>query len=476
MNWNFNEMIQLFANAEGRRMLKGGNIGLELESQRITGDGKLALTPHPAAFGSKTKNPFITTDFSESQIEMITPVFQTAEEVYASLDAIRYEVERGIGNELLWPLSMPPRLPDEELIPVARFDDTEEGREKEEYRNGLAKRYGKKMQMISGIHYNFSFNEELIDFLYEKTGKGKDRNDFTNELYFTLTRNFLRYRWLLIYLFGASPSCDATYYSVIQKELAIVRRCCSCCRDRIGDYTRYSTSLRVSRFGYANEIQGKNSILFDSLEEYTAKIRKLMAMNMLQKESEFYSPIRLKQNLKKGETQLSALTDRGVKYVEVRILDLDPFERLGVSLHQLLFIQVFLLYCLMEDNRNITTGELMKINNNHHLTALFGRNKDLHLQDYDGGTVLLRIAGERIFEGLGRIAGQLDMGTGDHRYLRCVEAERRKLSDPALLPSERAFTEMIENKDGFRKFGIRRSLSNSMKEEIDYGYTKLRRA
>jgi glutamate--cysteine ligase len=457
-------------------MLKGGNFGLELESQRIAMDGNLALTPHPAVFGSKTENPRITTDFSEGQVEMVTPVFQTVEEVYASLDTIRHEVENGIGNELLWPLSMPPRLPDEERIPVARFDDTEEGREKEAYRNGLAKRYGKKMQMISGIHYNFSFSGAMIDFLYEKTGKGSGRSKFVNDLYFTLTRNFLRYRWLLIYLFGASPTCDATYYPVIQKELAIIHRCCPCCRSRIGDYTRYATSLRVSRFGYANEIQGKHSIFFNSLEEYTGKIRKMLEAGVLQKESEFYSPIRLKQNPEKGETQLSALTARGVSYVEVRILDLNPFERLGVSLQQLLFMQVFLLYCLMEENRNITGRELKKINSNHHLTALFGRSKELHLHDYDGRKIPLKTAGERIFEKLKRIGELMDLGTADGRYLNSVETEHRKFSETALLPSEQMSAEMEKNKEDFLMFGVRHSLENSTKGEIDYDDTELRRA
>lgn len=476
MNRNFDEMIQLFSDREGGRILAGGNFGLELESQRVTADGKLALTPHPEIFGSKTENSRITTDFSESQIEMVTPVFQTADEVYASLDSIRREVESGIGDELLWPLSMPPGLPDEDMIPVARFEDTDEGREKEAYRNGLANRYGKKMQMISGIHYNFSLSGELVDFLYEKSGKALIRTEFADGLYFALTRNFLRYRWLLIYLFGASPGCDATYYPVIQRELAIVHRCCPCCRSKIGDYTRHATSLRVSRFGYANEIQGKHSIFFNSLEEYTGKIRKMTETGLLQKESEFYSPIRLKQNLRKGETQLSALTERGIEYLEIRILDLDPFETLGIGLRQLRFMQVFLLYCMMEENRSITSRELKKINSNHHLTALFGRNKDLYLHDYSGGMVSLRAAGERIFEGLKRIAALMDQGNGDNRYLSAVGAEYRKLGETALLPSERIFTEMREYKEGFRKFGIRRSMENSTKGEMDYGYTRLRRA
>jgi glutamate--cysteine ligase len=478
MYLNFAGMIRLFSNEEESRMLTGGKFGLELESQRITSDGDLALTPHPSIFGDKAENPCITTDFSESQIEMITPAFQTVEEVYESLESIRLEVENGIGDELLWPLSMPPRLPAEDRIPIARFADSKEGREKEAYRNGLAQRYGKKMQMISGIHYNFSFSDELIDYLFARFGEGKNRRTFADEMYFALTRNFLRYRWLLIYLYGASPICDSTYYSVISRELAIIQKCCPCCRDNIGDYMKYAASLRVSRFGYANAVQGKFNVFYNSLNEYTRKIRKMMNGNVLQKESEFYSSIRLKQNTGMNESQLSALNDRGVKYIEVRILDLNPFEQLGISLHQLYFMQVFMLYCLLEQSRGITSGELRKINSNHHLTALFGRKQDLLLHDYSRGRISLKDFGERIFEKLKLIAGRMDQGTGDNKYLRCVEIEHQKLSDTSLLPSERIFREVKENDDSFRKFGIRYAVKNSdlKKGEIDYEYKRLRRA
>ena len=467
MNSSLTGMLRLFSKDEGSRLLKGGNFGLELESQRVTADGKLALTPHPAAFGDKTANPTITTDFSESQIEMITPVFRSPEEVYESLGAIWREVVNGIGDELLWPLSMPPRLPAEEFIPIAHFEDTAEGKQKEAYRNGLALRYGKKMQMISGIHYNFSFSDEMIDFLYDRSGKGKERRAFTDELYFSLARNFLRYRWLLIYLFGASPVCDPTYDPVIRKELAAIRQCCPCCRDHMGDYIQYATSLRVSRFGYANTTQGKFSVFYNSLEEYAKKLERMTGTSVLQSESEFYSSIRPKQIVGKGETQLSALKKRGVKYVEVRILDIDPFEPSGTSLQQLRFLQVFLLYCALERSRRITGFELTDLNTNHHMTALFGRKPDLLLNGCCGEKVTLKELGERIFEKLRAVAALMDGEEGDDVYLRCIGQEQRKLYDIALLPSSGIVNEMMRNRESFLNFGVRHAAENNLPKKPD---------
>ena len=257
MNWDFSEISKSFLKDDKGKLLAEGNFGIEKESQRVTYSGDLALTPHPPVFGNKAENPRITTDFSESQIEMITPTFKSIEEAYDGLNAISIEVENGIGDELLWPLSMPPRLPDEDSIPIASFPDSEDGKYMETYRKGLALRYGKKMQMISGIHYNFSFGEGMVDYLYEQFGNGKDKRSFIDEMHFALARNFLRYRWLLIYLFGASPYCHHTYYSVINNEIEIIQKCCQCCVDVIENFNKYSTSLRVSRFGYSNTLKTK---------------------------------------------------------------------------------------------------------------------------------------------------------------------------------------------------------------------------
>jgi glutamate--cysteine ligase len=341
-------------------------------------------------------------------------------------------------------------------------------------------RYGKKMQMISGIHYNFSFSESTLDYLYEQFGNGREKRVFIDDMYFALTRNFLRYRWLLIYLFGASPSYDSTYYSVICKELKIVQKCCPDCCDPNENLNQFATSLRVSRFGYSNTLQRRHNVYFNSLEEYTRKLQKMMAKaslkylklglfkdgkqvqlngNVLQKESEFYSSIRLKQNIFKEETQLDALAKRGVKYLEVRILDINPFEKLGMSLNQLYFLQVFMLYCLFEQSDNITAGELKKINTNHHLAALFGRKKDLALSSYDGGEITLKNFGERIFEKLRYIAKLMDKATEDCKYQKSIQGEYQKLMDISLLPSEKIFQEMQGNNESFLAFGIRKAIN-----------------
>ena len=218
-----------------------------------------------------------------------------------------------------------------------------------------------------------------------------DKRLFIDEIHFGLTRNFLRYRWLLIYLFGASPYCHSTYHSVINKEIGIIKRCCHDCMDIIGNFNQYATSLRVSRFGYSNTLKHDYNIYYNSLDEYSTKIRKMLATenkkysslgiykdetqiqlngNILQKESEFYSSIRLKQSINSGETQLDALEKRGVRHIEVRILDLNPFEKLGLSVEQMNFLQIFMLYCLFEPSKQITDSEYEKINSNHHHVAL----------------------------------------------------------------------------------------------------------
>ncbi|MFZ5988522.1 MAG: glutamate--cysteine ligase [Bacillota bacterium] len=479
MNWNFITMSDLFNGKGKRKLMLAGNWGLEKESQRVTPLGDLALTDHPSSFGDKLENPYITTDFSESQLELITPPFKSIEETYESLKKLQLEAEKGINDELLWPLSMPPRLPDEDKIPIAKFNSA--GKEKEIYRNGLALRYGKKMQMISGIHYNFSFSDEMIDLLYERLSKGMERQHFVNWVYFALIRNYLRYRWLLIYLFGASPVIDPTYYPVIYKELKLVSKCCPECCNVIDKYEQYSTSLRVSRFGYSSTNQGRYNIYYTSMEEYIKGLDRLLAMkskkyiklgvykdgiqiqlneNILQKESEFYSSIRPKQILEKGETQLEALRKRGVKYLEVRILDLNPFEKVGISIEQLYFLQVFMLFCLFEESKPITKIEYEKINKNHHLAALCGRKPRLKLYKYDNGTAALKEWGNEIFDKLKRIAELMDQSTSGSKYLKCVANEYQKLTNPELLPSSLILMEMKENNETYLDFGVRRATMN----------------
>lgn len=475
MNLSFVDMLNLFAEEDKSRLLTKGYFGVERETQRITADGNLALTSHPVAFGDKAENPRITTDFSESQIEMITPVSETVEKVRTELEVIHNEVTKGIGEELLWPFSMPPRLPDEEDIPIAIYPDSDQGRILNTYRSGLSLRYGKKMQMISGLHYNFSFADEMIDYLYSKQGEGKSKRDFLDSLYFSIIRNFLRYRWLLIYLFGASPLYDNTYSSVIDKEIDKIDECCPCAAKAFRNMGEHATSLRVSRFGYTDTIDPRQNIYFNSMEEYSRKLHTLISTksekyaelgvfrngqqvqlnnNILQKESEFYSSIRPKQNVGIGETQLNALEERGVKYIEVRILDINPYDKLGISLNQMYFLQVFMNYCLLEQSDLLDEETFISITSNHNHTALCGRNRDLLLKKYGVGEVPLKDWGCEIFSKLEQIALLMDRLAGDEKYIRSIELEVAKLTDISNLPSEKMYQEIKKNNANFLEYGI----------------------
>ncbi len=481
MLWNFEQVSNVFSSVKSS-ILIDGKWGIERESLRVTPQGKLALTEHPASFGNKLENTEITTDFSESQLELITPPFTSVEETYEYLLNLQLKVEKELGEELLWPLSMPPILPAEEEIPIAKFENSITGRENEIYRLGLATRYGKKMQMISGIHFNFSFGSELLDILYKRFGNKISKREFIDKAYFATARNFLRYRWLLIYLFGASPSIDSTFLPTIHQELKFIVKCCPECCNPINSYEKYATSLRVSRFGYSNSVQGKYSVSFNSLNDYIQGLKKLLSTkcamfeklglykngkqiqlngNILQKESEFYSSIRLKQITTKGERQLDALEKRGVKYAEVRIFDLDPFEKTGMSLNQMLFLQAFMLLCLFEESDPIDEKELIKINKNHHLVALNGRKQNLMLYKYCGGNITLKKWGEEILEKLAFIAAVMDKGNSGTKYQECIAFELGKIKDVSLLPSSKILDEMGKRGEKYFEFGIRKAIEHS---------------
>ena len=476
MNRDASDMMALFTNDDARSLLKKGLFGLEREAQRVTQSGDLAMTPHPAVFGSKAENPHITTDFAESQIEMITSPCTSPEEAYRELRAYHEMVEGGIGDEFLWPISMPPRLPEENDIPIARFSETASGTNANIYRNGLALRYGKKMQMISGIHFNYSFDEDLIDILHTRFGDGQTRRDFMDDLYFSVARNFLRYRWLLIYLFGASPHCDPTYYSVVKKEIKMVQKCCPTRYDLFfRNVSQHATSLRVSRFGYDNPNRKNQKIHYNSMSEYARKLHELMSTrspqyaklgmyrngsqvqlseNVLQKESEYYSSIRLKQTVSSGECQLNALLSRGVKYLEVRILDCNPYDKMGISVEQMHFMHVFLLYCLFTKSPRITEAEHRRLNENHQLVALMGRDEPLILSRAKEDISLEAWGGE-IMDGLHEIAGLMDSDTGSESesYRMVVERQREKLTDRSLLPSEIMHKEMTRLHMNYLEYG-----------------------
>jgi glutamate--cysteine ligase len=379
---------------------------------------------------------------------------------------------------------MPPRLPEEEAIPLARFNQTKEGRAQEVYRQGLALRYGKKMQMISGLHYNFSFGESMLDYLHHRFGQQQERRAFIDTLYFRVARNYLRYRWLLIYLFGASPTFDPSYLSEPTAGLQSKISCCGA----IGNRYRYATSLRVSRFGYANRSQQGYQVSYNSLHEYIRDLQKMLHTkslefarlgltkagrqvqlntNVLQKESEHYASIRFKQRVNPGETQLEALARNGVGYLEIRVLDLNPLDRLGVSLQQLHFLQAFMLFCLFESSPDMTTDELRMTDRNHHRVALFGRQPGLKLKHRLGDPIVMNRWAMGLLRRFQPIARLMDEAAGGKGYEAAIDWAMETVWDRTRTPSATILRSMEESNEDHIGFGLRAAAERQALREFE---------
>jgi len=313
-----------------------GLFGIEWEALRVKSDGKLALSPHPEVFGDKLKNPVVTTDFSESQIEIITPTYNTIEEAFSTFSMLADIVNFSLrDDEYLWFQSLPAILPYDSQIPIAQY--SEEGQGSQKYRENLANKYGLKKQMISGVHFNFSFTEDFIQKLYELTGFDGTYQLFKNEIYLKITRNYLRHCWLIIYLTG----CSIGSHESFSKE-------CIHLMDEVDAYgNHYSTrgpSLRNSSCGYKN--LKRLYPRYTSIDEFVSDVNSFIERGDLSQAKELYTQIRLKP--KNPAELLDSLKNDGIKYIEVRTLDINPFYNCGLVEHDMKFLQLFLIYMLVK--------------------------------------------------------------------------------------------------------------------------------
>jgi len=438
--------------------LKGILRGVEKESLRALPSGGLALTPHPVGLGSALTHSQITTDFSESQVELITRAHGNVQSVLDDLTELHqftYRVLRDAGNEMLWASSMPCGLPTDETIPLARYGSSNIGRAKSVYRMGLGHRYGRRMQTISGIHYNWSLP------------------GLSNTEYFALIRNFRRHAFLLMTLFGASPAVCSTFVEGRPHGLQSL--------PSGSMYMPYGTSLRMGRLGYQSDAQSSLAVSYNSLESYAASLQDALtrpypayeaigimnpggeynqlATTLLQIENEFYGTIRPKRVIRSGERPLHALRERGVEYVEVRLMDLDPFETVGINATTMRFLDVFLLHCVLSDSAQDTPNEIAALARNQHLTAAQGREPGLKL-DRNGEAVSLVDWGLTIIDECLPIARSIDaaLATGA-LHVEAVEAARRSLQHPDTLPSARVLRAMAdEHENSFVRFVRTRSV------------------
>ncbi|MHB8668128.1 MAG: glutamate--cysteine ligase [Burkholderiales bacterium] len=432
-----------------REVLTGIRRGVEKESLRVRPDGMLSDTPHPAGLGSALTHPHITTDFSESQLELITGVHTSVDACAAELTEIHQIVYRHVGDELLWCTSMPCALPADDDIPLGQYGKSNLGRAKTVYRNGLAHRYGRRMQTISGVHYNFSMPEAAWPILQQADADRGSLIDYQTQAYFHLIRNFRRHSWLLLYLFGASPTVCRTFVAGRKHGL-----------QEFNSGTLFlpaATSLRMGPLGYQSDAQASLAVSFNSLRSYAESLNaaltrpyppyeaiglrdgdhyRQLGTTLLQIENEFYGTIRPKPRFRSGERPLYALGERGVEYIEVRCMDNDPFCPIGIAAPTMRFLDMFLLHCLLHESPADTPEEIAGISRNQHDVAERGRDPALRLTRRGSSPALAEWGGELLDE-CAPIAAALDSAHGGSAYAQALAQARASIADSSASPSAR---------------------------------------
>jgi glutamate--cysteine ligase len=466
---NFERRLAGLINSGERAVLRGGRKGVEKESLRVSPEGDIVETRHPEALGAPLTNEHITTDFSESLIELVTPPFGETWELLQYLCDIHQFVYRHLNEELLWATSMPCAISGDASIPLAQFGSSNIGKLKTVYRHGLGVRYGRIMQAISGVHFNYSFSEKLWAVLEAVNQSKLEHQDFISEQYFGVLRNYRRYGWLVLYLFGTSPAVSNSFFASRENTLPAL--------DRDTVYEPYGTSLRMSDVGYRNKNQSTLSVSVNSLAEYVRDLSKAihtpyppyekigvkvngvyrqLNANILQIENEYYSFIRPKRIARSGERPTKALSRAGVEYVEVRALDVSAFDPVGVNQNKLRFLEAFLALCLLRESAPISVGEQDALDANHQLVARRGREPNLKLRREGRDFSMIEWARE-LLDSMQGLCEMLDHGEAARPYSTALEQQRAKIDDVERTPSARLLAEMRQTGETFLQLALRMS-------------------
>ena len=436
----FERRLSGLVNAREHGVLSGGLKGVEREALRVTPDGRISQAPHPRTLGSALTHPHVTTDYSEALIELVTPPFPSAWELQQYLCDIHQFVYSELGDEVLWATSMPCGIKDDSEIPIARYGRSNIGRMKHVYRVGLGLRYGRMMQAISGVHYNYSFPERLWPVL-EAVADSKLRGQaLVDDAYFALLRNYRRYGWMILFLFGVSPAMCRSFFAGRDVPAGL---------ESLGGGTLvapHATSLRMSDLGYRNKSQAGVYVSVNSLEEYVRDLARLISTphpeyqahglevggewqqlnaNLLQIENEYYSFIRPKRVAFSGERPTRALLRAGVQYVEMRSLDVGAYDPVGVNQRKLLFLEAFAALCLLRESAPLSRELSEKYEANHVLVASRGREPGLQLWNEPGPLALTDWAGE-ILDQMQGICELLDAGDASRPVFRRARVPARE--------------------------------------------------
>jgi len=484
------QRVAALAEAGHGQLLKGRRIGIEKESLRTTPEGTIAQSPHPAALGSPLTNRYITTDYSEALLELITPPQPDAASALSFLSDVHRFVCPRLDDETLWATSMPCVINADEGVPIARYGDSNAGMMKTVYRRGLGYRYGKVMQVIAGVHFNYSFSPEFRAALRDVERDSRPLGEYVSDRYFGLLRNLQRLGWLIPFLFGASPAVCKSFLKGTATDLEEF--------DEDTLYSPYATSLRMGDIGYQNNRENEVGVkaCYDSLEEYVdaltfaidtpypgyekigvkvdGEYRQLNA-NILQIENEYYSTVRPKQLLSGNEKPTLALKRRGVRYIELRSLDVNIFEPLGVDEQQLHFLEALTLFCLLGESPRISPWERAEIDKNEMAAAHFGRKPGLNLVR-NGEQIVLTDWAREICDGMAPVCALLDGDDPARPYATALTNQRRSVEDPDRTPSARMLREMRQRSESFFDFAFRKSQEHQAcfaERELDAGTERL---
>lgn len=468
MNSILQQRLAALSATEHLTSIVGIRRGLERECLRTQPDGRLAATSHNVALGSALTHPLITTDFSESLLEFITPVDTDINTTLAQLADIHTFTLHQLGDERLWPVSMPCYIADQDEIQLAQYGSSNVGRMKTLYRQGLKNRYGSMMQAISGVHFNFSFPAGFWSHYSQVLDAPSAEQSFISAQYLALVRNYKRMAWLIVYLFGASPALCSSFIQDRERQYPF---------QQLGKgtlYLPYATSLRMSDLGYTNSAQSSLKITYNSLDEYIAGLHEAITMpsaeyanipcdahhgyqqlnsTILQIENEFYSTIRPKRTAHSGERPTCALAARGVEYIEVRALDVNPFSPVGISAEQMRFLDVFLCFCLLSDSPSLSHDEQLVTEQNLRKVVTDGRRQTLELNDAGQPRLMLDWA-ETIFAELMAVAQWLDKAYGGELYQSTIKQFYLCLLDPAKTFSGQVLNTLLSSQQDNGPFAL----------------------
>lgn len=458
---NFQQRIQLLSNHTAS--FKAFGRGIEREALRVQQDGKLSQTSHPDAYGSALTHDSITTDFAESLLEFITPVSSSVDQLFHYLEDIHHHVVMNLpADQYLWPMSMPCYVEHEDDVQIAQYGNSNIGQMKTAYRQGLKSRYGSMMQIISGVHYNFSLPSEFWTHWAELHDSSLTGQEAQSEGYMGLIRNYLRYGWVIPYLFGASPAICKSFLQGKQTELDFEEM------ESGTIYLPHATSLRLSDLGYTSNAQADLTISYNSLNDYLNSVREALSLknpefkalglekdgqliqlndNVLQIENELYASIRAKRVQKNNETPSQALRKYGIEYIEIRSLDVNPFSKLGITQEQVNFLDLFLTWCAIVDSPAMSDSENKQCADNFTQIVLRGRDPELTLTINEQNKDVAGW-GEWLNKQLAELAVILDEHRGDSVYQNAMLHISPRFSDAEKTSSARILKRIKQAKCG----------------------------